>query len=142
MRFSLPVLLVAFAATTSAAEIPIVADGSARAVVALSENATPVARYAAEEFVHHVQKATGVKLAVVSEKELPSQPAGRVFIGDGDHARKAGIEASKLSPETFVLRTRDSALFIVGGDGEGEPLDVNTPAGTLFGVYEALERAL
>ena len=143
MRFLALVLTVAVVALdASAADVPVVTDGAPQAVVVLAEEATPVAQYAAEELVHHVQKATGVKLAIASETAIPDQPPGRVFIGDTKAARAAGIEAGKLPPETFVLRTQGNALFIAGGDGDGPPLDVGTPAGTLFGVYELLEEAL
>jgi hypothetical protein len=42
----------------------------------------------------------------------------------------------------FTLRSTGSALFIVGRDENGDPLDRDTSAGTLFGVYEWLEREL
>ena len=40
-----------------------------------------------------------------------------------------------------MLRTVGNNLFIVGHDGPGDPLDLNNQwSGTLWGVYEVLER--
>ncbi len=101
-----------------------------------------VARYAAAELVHHVEKATGVKLAVVTESTLKPGPETRVFVGDSRAVREAGVAVDKLPAEAFVLRTSGPMLIIAGHDGGGDPLDPDTRAGTLWGVYEWLERAL
>ena len=122
--------------------VDVVSAGQARAVVVLPENCQAVVRYAAEELVYHVAKATGVKLAVVTEGQEPPQPAGRVYLGPTSAARKAGIDAAQLAPDSFRLRTLGSTLFVVGRDSPGKPLSPDTLAGTLFGVYELLERVL
>src|SRR5262249_52962139 len=57
-------------------------------------------------------------------------------------ARSAGIDVTKLTAETFVLRTKDHALFIVGEDKNADPLESDTRAGTLWGVYDWLDTAL
>ena len=91
----------------------------------------------------------------------------RVYLGNTRAARAAGIDCDRLPVETFVIRTTDHALFIAGNDlvgpertkteddlfsdrlyndprhqGRGDPLNMNTSAGTLFGVYAWLERDL
>ncbi len=122
------------------AEVTLVQSGRARAIVVVADNATAVARYAAEELVSHVERASGAKLAIVREAELPSEAtAARVFIGDTKAARAAGIAAAQLAPEASVLRVTDRAVFIAGGDSDGDPLEPATFGGTLFGVYEWLE---
>jgi hypothetical protein len=141
-----PLLFVAFGFAVSlpvrAADIDLVRNGRAVAVVVTPDQPTPAVAYAARELVYHVEKATGEKLAVVAETAIPANAATRVFLGDTQAARAAGIEAGKLPLETFVLRTTDHAVFIAGNDGPGDPLDRDTSAGTLFGVYELLERDL
>ncbi len=125
------------------ADIPIVRDAKPAAVIVLSENVTPALRYAAEELVYHVERATGAKLAI--QCECDTTPEGSaIFLGDTYTAREAGIKVASLPPETFVLRTLDQkkALIIAGRDTNGDPLDRDTSAGTLFGVYEWLERDL
>ncbi len=127
----------------ASAEPTLVRDGRAVAIVVTAERPTAVTDYAAREFVDHVARATGATLRVVTENALPADaPAARIYLGDSTAARAAGLDGAKLSVETFVLRTTPDTLFIVGRDTAGDPLDRDTSAGTLFGVYEWLERDL
>jgi hypothetical protein len=139
------VALALFVAALSAAaaadsRLSIVNTGTPAAVVVLADQPTAVARYAAQEFVHHVEKASGAKLSIVPETAIPAGAPTRIYLGDTRAARAAGIEGRRLAAETFVMRTGKDALFIAGNDASGDPLDNNTSAGTLFGVYEWLER--
>ncbi len=124
------------------ASVPIVVDAKQVAVIVTSDRPTAVTKYAAEEFATHVEKATGAKLAITTESAVPASAKTRVFIGDCAATRAAGIDVSKLPPETFATRTDRTALFIAGEDGRGEPLDTDTHAGTLWGVYEWLDQNL
>lgn len=124
------------------ADVPLVVNGQAKAVVVLPATPSRVVQYAADELIYHVEKATGAKLAVFSEGQEPKEPAGRIYLGPTAAASKAGIEAAKLSPDSFTLRTAGNALLVVGRDSDGRPLDPNTWAGTLFGVYEVLENVM
>ncbi len=126
-----------------AADVRLVVDGEATAVVVTADQPLPVAQYAADELVDHVRQATGVRLAVVPESEIPAGYASRVFLGLTQAARDQGIVAEELGPEAFVLRSIGPDLIIVGAEGEGDPLNPrNSKCGTLFGVYELLERCL
>jgi len=120
----------------------IAADGKARVVIVVADQPLPVAQYAAEELACHIEKATGARPQIATEKDIPPEPPGRIYVGDCEAARKAGIEAEKLPPEACVLKTSGDSLFIVGEDGDGDPLAVTTHAGTLWGVYEFLEKTL
>ncbi len=135
---------VAFAISDAAsAEVPVVVDGEARAVIVTAAEPPAVVRYAAEEFVYHVERATGVTLTIVTEDAIPADaPAARIYLGATQAAADAGIDAAALDGEETVLRTVGDALFIAGDDQEGDPLSVGTRAGTLWGVYELLEREL
>lgn len=135
-------LLAAIALPSLAlADITLVRDGKPAAVIVLSEQATPALRYAAQELAYHIERATGAKLALTCECDGTPESAA-IYLGDTNMAREAGIKASTLPAETFVLRTVDkaNALIIAGRDTNGDPLDRDTSAGTLFGVYEWLER--
>ncbi len=141
----LPLALVLGAGIRAAAEpagLTLVTGGRPGAVVVIPDEATAVARYAAEELVAHVAKATGATLKIVNETEAPPEPLVRIYLGPTRAARAAGLRVDRLAPETFVRRTVGSALFIAGGDAPGDPLEPGTFAGTLFGVYEFLEREL
>ncbi|MBE2285107.1 MAG: DUF4838 domain-containing protein [Prosthecobacter sp.] len=135
----MPRLIFAFLLLSSFswADVALVRDGRAQAVVVTPEKPTRVVSYAAQELMRHVEKACGVKLDVVTEGMAKSGP--RIFIGP---CHESGVEAEKLAPEACVLRVTDAAIFIAGNDDGGDPLDTDTRAGTLWGVYEWLERDL
>ena len=122
----------------------IVRDGKPAATIVLPAQPSAVERYAAEELVEHLAKATGQRLP--TEREEAARPASdgrvRIYLGATAAARANGIEPEKLAREAFVLRTVDGALFIAGRDSAGDPLERDTGAGTLFGVYEWLERVV
>ncbi len=124
------------------AGVALVVEGKAAAVIVTADHPGPVASYAAEELAFHLAKATGVRLEITTESAAATHATNRVFIGDSRAARAAGIEASKLPAEAFVIRTAEHALFIAGEDKQGDPLDPDTRAGTLWGVYEWLDRTL
>ena len=134
------VLLCAMLAGPARADVPLVRNGTATAAIVIPEKPTPVVRYAAEELAAHVEKATGAKLPILCDCDAPPERA--IYLGDTHAARDAGVKTPELAPETCVLRVTPSALIIAGRDGAGDPLDRDTSAGTLFGVYEWLEREL
>lgn len=111
-------------------------------MIVTTDKPGPVAEYAARELAAHLEKATGVRLEVMTESAVKADTLRRIYVGDCKAARDAGIEVSKLPAETFVLRTSGEALFIAGEDKAGDPLETDTRAGTLWGVYEWLEREL
>ncbi|MGB8169117.1 MAG: DUF4838 domain-containing protein [Chthoniobacteraceae bacterium] len=124
------------------ASVPIVVDGRAAAVIVTADSPSAVIQYAADELAHHVEKATGVRLAIVTESAAPRDASPRILLGDSRAVRDAGIDVRKLAPEAFVLKTTAQSLIIAGDDERGDPLDADTRAGTLWGTYEWLDRAL
>lgn len=137
-----PLAVVAWGSTASLADVVVVDKSLGKAVVVIAQNPTRIARYASDEFVAHIEKATGVRLNVVSEAEDTGSSKWRIYIGDTLAARKAGIDADALDLEAAVLRTVNDDLFIVGREDEQEdPLNEESRhSGTLFGVYEILDR--
>lgn len=124
------------------ADLVLVADGKPTAVVITAQNPGPVAQYAAEEILFHVEKATGVKLPQTTENAIPSEYAVKIYIGNCQAARSADMDPSRMAPEAFRIKTTERELFIIGEDGDGDPLSTETHAGTLWGVYELLEQVL
>lgn len=140
MRTLLSLALTCLVITTHAS-VPIITNGKSDAVIVTSDRPSEVASYAANELALHIEKATGVRLSII--KEGTTDPArAHVFVGDCKSSRDAGINVKSLTPEAFILRTHGSDLFIVGDDKNDDPLDADTRAGTLWGVYEWLDRAL
>ncbi|PTX94627.1 DUF4838 domain-containing protein [Opitutus sp. ER46] len=125
-----------------APSLRLVEAGRAAAVIVLPEKPMASVRYAADELAAHVAKSTGATLMIVSESAVTDDADVRIYLGDTRAARAVGIEAAQLPLETFRLLQRGNALFVAGRDGTGDPLDRDTSAGTLFGVYEWLERAV
>ena len=74
------------------------------------------------------QKIYGQKL----KKIAPEQAKGKsvIYLGRTDFAKAGKIDFDKLSDEEWQLETVGDDLIITGG----------RPAGTLYGVYEVLER--
>ncbi len=126
-----------------AGESFVLLDGGKPALVVTADEPTPVALYAVRELVSHMKEATGVTLPVVTESAIPAGSASKLFLGMTKAARGQGIVAEKLLPEAFVMRSVGKDLYIVGEEGDSDPLSAyNSKCGTLFGVYELLERCL
>ena len=130
------------------AGVKIVDNGKPVAVIVVPDSPTPVVNYAAQELSYHVEQSTGAKLETVSESSWnPSMPA--VILGTTRAAEKAGIQATGLKPNEFILRTVGQNLFIIGEDTPGDvfgPYNVlhenYTHVGTLLGVYELLKNQM
>lgn len=125
------------------AEVVLVDDGEPRALVVVPDEPTEIATYAAEELVAHVELAAGVALPIVEASQADDALPHRVYIGATDAARDADIDPDDLPTEVAVVRTVGDAVYIVGRDEPGNPLRMpRTGSGTLWGVYELLEREL
>ena len=74
------------------------------------------------------QKIYGRKLQKISESQ--SRGKSVIYLGRTDFAKKHKVDFSKLDEEEWFLETVGDDLIIAGG----------RPAGTLYGVYEVLER--
>jgi len=122
-----------------------VENGTAKAVIVLPDNAFPVATYAAEELAFHIELATGAKLKTVRESEIgnlaPETP--RIFVGVSSRLKEEGVDVTSLKPEETRIFSKESDFFIAGNDSDGDPLDLEfIHSGTLWGVYEILQRTL
>lgn len=135
-------LVIASIYSIAGADMMVVDGSNAQAVVVTAATPTPTAVYAASELVKHVEKATGVSLPVRTEADDLTDLKYRIYIGDTKAARQAGVDVDALQLEATALKTADGNLFIVGREHpEANPVDEeNQYSGTLFGVYEILER--
>ena len=134
------ILAMSALAPSAQAEVRLVSEGQADAVVVTSDTPTKTALYAAEELVEHIKRATGVTLDIVKESETPPGIHTRIFIGPTKASAKHGIDAEQLAREAYVLRSAGNDLFIVGREDDGDPLSSRNPnVGTLWGVYDLLE---
>ena len=96
--------------------------------LAAGKNPGRLDKIAVAELQEFFRKIYGKELKCVSEEQAKGKCA--VYLGDTAFARKQGIDAGKADKEEWILRTVGNNLIISGGK----------PAGTLYGVYELLER--
>lgn len=96
------------------------------------EKAPPVVHLAVRELVHFIERSTGVRLPVVG---APTPGKTHLFVGGPTEG---------LRPEGFRIRAVGRDLQIAGDDSPGDPERIRRErpvrCGTLFGVYEFLER--
>ncbi len=134
--------MVAVAASPDGGAFTLVGAGKPNAVIVIGDRSGEVVRYACDELNTHIEKASGTRLPIVKESDLKDPKVNRVVIGDCLASQHAGLQLAGLAPEAFVMSTQGNSLFIVGDDKHGDPLDPDTRAGTLWGVYEFLDREL
>ncbi len=148
MKFILPVLISLAACAAALADITLVRDGKAQAVIIVPEglsihvqkpasqltSAAMSVPLAAVELADYLQKVSGVRPVIATETQKGVEAASRIYIG---HCKaNADLE---VQPEEFVIRTKGNDLHIRGGDAAPGGLICQ---GTLFGVYDFIEREL
>lgn len=129
--------------TLTRESIEIVEDGEPRAMLVIPSNAQNVVKFAAEEIVEYLQQASGARIPVFHEnQDLPETIRTRIFLGPTKAASQAGIEVETMDPEGYIICNIDGDFYIVGSDGDGDPLQrYNLQVGALWGAYEFLEQA-
>lgn len=138
----------------------VVENGKAHAIIVTPNDPSHVVQYAVQELQEHVQRATDVKLEVISENDSDASRLNRIYIGQGTASQKAGIGVDHLAPNGYVKKTTANAVFLIGKDDNGKPdepatrsyaahwkgfvigappLDDAVSMGSLFAVYDWLE---
>ncbi len=108
----------------------VVDKGQAAATIVLPAEPRPLESFAAEELRKYVKAITGQSLPVVKE---PADPQGyAIHLGQTGAAKKANfaLTEEKLGRDGYAARADSGGLVIVG----------RCPLGTLFGVYDLVER--
>jgi len=122
-------LSVWMAGVPEARAMTLAADGLARVEVYLAAGASPAEQTAARELVEYLAKVTGARFEVLPEADDPGGiPA--IVVGPSAAARALGDPAGEPGDEGWVLRTVGDRLLLYGV----------RPRGTLYAVYEFLER--
>jgi hypothetical protein len=144
-RWTALLLCAAGLGQSLAGAMEIVKAGRPVATVVVPDAPLPAVTAAADELQYHVRKATGAKLDVVKESAAPKQGA-RLFLGATRAAAKQGLSVSSDTANAFRIELVGQSLFILGDDSNGPVFGVqqnnHTRVGTLFGVYEFLEKRL
>ena len=122
--------LIALASGCSSMKtLPLAANGATPYAIVVAPEKETIAseKFAAGELRDYLKKITGADFPVVEEGQ---QTGPGIYVGATARAKKALINAEKLGQEEWVLRTDGKDLLISGG----------RPRGTLYGVYEFLEK--
>lgn len=119
------------AADDTAARVTLASDGRSAFVIVCPADTLPATLYAARELREFIFRTTGAELPFRSARE-EGRPAIRIEVD------------TSLPRDGFVIRLEGSDLVIAGHDspGKADGIDFYDPAstGTLYGVYELLER--
>ena len=110
----------------------LVRGGASNYCIHLENSASPSEKHAAEELQSHFKACTGIELPIVTQQ--PAAGAPMIVLGCGPTAQRLGVAPTpqKLGEQGYVIRTVPPHVVIAG-----------TPmAGTLYGVYDFLERCL
>ena len=97
--------------------------------VVQAENATEPEKFAVQELTNFLSRVTGATFPVIEETALSGNTRG-IYVGWTSYAERNGIDASKLGEEEWVIRSIGKNLVLAGG----------RPRGTMYAVYEFLER--
>ncbi len=109
--------------------------GKVNFVIYTPRNANKNVRKAAAELASMLSEVCGTTVKVVST--LPADKKMTVIrVGDGDFAAANSIDPGKIDRDGFVIAARGNQLLIAGSDIH----DADFGRGTLFGVWEFLER--
>lgn len=121
------VVLSVFNPAFAAKSLKITDNGYSSYVIVVPENATLIEKQAAELLQNYVQRVSGCKLLIVSDKTKPI----KTEISIGLTNRFPGSN-EKMDPDEFRITTKDLMLNIVGGSHKG----------IYYGVIDLLEKQL
>jgi len=125
----------------AASGVELVREGKPMASIIIPEHPLKVESYAAQELQYHVECATGAKIPIVPEGE-ESGTRFHVYLGKCAAVAKVHLDSSNLPGNSYIVKSVEGNLYIAGKDGRGDPLDRDTHEGTLFGVYDILEKEM
>lgn len=141
------VLFLTAAATVCASQgLEIKKDGRANCEIVVPENSCPVAEFAGKELQAVLSESLGTEINIV---KTPDPSRISIILGENQYSKNAGIDVSKLPRDGFIIKTSGNDMFIAGrDDAKGSPekqlkggiWGMLYERGTLFGVYEFLEK--
>lgn len=123
---------VKFASPPKVNPVIIVKNGTTNAAIVISSK-DKIAHKAAYELQNYVYRATGVKIKIIGASQA-SKFKTLIMVGESKLTSQYNIKVKNLPIEGFKITTIPAGIAIVGS-GSGR-------IGTLFGVYDFLERFL
>lgn len=143
--FFFPAVLV-LSCVNLASQICLVDRATVRCTIVYPANPSITEKFAAEELAKYLSKSTGQQIQLYGENQLPGQlPPHLLVVGRCRFATDAGIDCKSLENEEILLVARNGNVYLAGGDSS-PTANPRWPSeesfGTLFSVYEFLERFL
>lgn len=130
MKTQLLALLLLVSNGLKADNLPVLEVASlAKWTIIVAPEATPGEKYAAQEFQGLLEKAAGFRLPIASKAASAQH---NIYIGPGERPASIAITENDLGDEGLRIRITPENIAIAGG----------RPRGTLYGVYEFMERYL
>ena len=137
-KYILLSLMLIFSVSLSAAAV--VKDGKVLFQgIVVPDNPVPVVTYAAQELAYHLKHATGKTLPVIKES---AAKAGEKYFYLGNCKANAALNPSKLPWNTGIGKINRDSIQFAGNDGTQAITAHTNSTGTLFAVYEFLEKYL
>ena len=118
--------------------VNIVENGQTDYALVIPEDCDSMTGVAGQELIDFIYLSTGVDIPVVRDQGLTFNPSSKyISVGPTTLIDGAGIEISKdeLGESGYVIKTVGNTLFISG-------YTANTYYGTMYGVYDFLERTI
>lgn len=124
-------------------ELTLVTDGKTGFELVVPADATPTAKFAAQEAAELLGRALQTKISLIA---APTGNVPALVIGDVKLAAQAGLDIAKLDRDGFYIKTQGKNILLIGRDDpQNRPLDMSLygdggERATLFAVYDFLER--
>lgn len=128
------ILLFSSAAWSKEKMMQLISSGQPLPVIVISGQPTEPERFAAEELALYLQKITGSKIQISSDKT----PTSGKVIAIGKNKLNADIDSGSLDAEEYIIRIKPNIVSIVGGRKIGVGNSVHE-RGILYGVYDLLD---
>jgi hypothetical protein len=130
---SLTLLFAGSGCTKAPADLELAAGGETTYEIVVDEADEPAVRQAAAELADYLNKITGATFPIVTSSE-EKKDSPRLIVGWGEGARSLvpQQEMDGLKNDGFLVEAVGSDLVLAG----------STPRGTLYAVYEFLEKSL
>ncbi|MFP6900515.1 MAG: hypothetical protein VCA36_06205, partial [Opitutales bacterium] len=122
MNKSIPLIacLAMFAlGQAESAETYLIQGSKAKAEIVLSAKPPRAAEFGAQELQTYLEKITGAQLKIVTEPTTDALV--KIYVGESEHARRAGITAKGLKRDAFKMVSGANWLALVGNDLVFEP---------------------
>lgn len=111
-------------------DLELISAGKSDYVIVIPQSPTMTEQRAAKELNEYLDKMAGVMLPVVEDNAAPAEC--EISIGNTNRIIPLAISSDKLEQDGFYIKTNGRKLYIMGGNSYG----------TLYGVYELLEKYL